>query len=62
METRLIQVPSEQILCRISAGGRDGFGYYCIFSGEREEAVECLREVLKALEDPASPVEVRSDG
>jgi hypothetical protein len=61
MQTRLIQVPSDVFCCRISAGGRDGLGHYCIFSGEREEVAECLRRVLKALEDPAHPVEVRSD-
>jgi hypothetical protein len=61
METRLIQIPSHPICCSISAGGIKGVGYYSIFRGKQEEAAECLRRVLKALEDPAHLVIVESN-
>jgi hypothetical protein len=61
MGTRLIQVPSDPQCCSISAGGIDGLGSYCVFRGNREEVTECLRQVLKALEDPAHPVIVESN-
>jgi hypothetical protein len=60
MGTRLIQVPSEPQCCSVSAGGIDGLGSYCVFRGKREEVTECLRQVLKALEDPEHPVIIES--
>jgi hypothetical protein len=61
METRLIQIPSNPMCCSISAGGINGVGYYCVFRGKQEEVAECLRRVLKALEDHAHPVIVESN-
>lgn len=61
METRLTQVASDPQCCSMSAGGRDGLGHCCVFRGKREEVIECLRQVLKALEDPAHPVNVESN-
>jgi hypothetical protein len=61
VETRLIQIPSNSICCGSSAGGINGVGYYCILRGKQEEVAECLRRVLKALEDPAHLVIVESN-
>jgi len=56
MEIRLIQVASDPQCCSLSAGGISELGFYCVFRGKREEVIECVRQVLQALEDPAHPV------
>ncbi len=57
-EILLIQQPGDRNCCRVSAGGHADMGYYCVFQGDRKEVTECLRQVLKALEDPAHTVKV----
>lgn len=36
---------------RISAGGDPKIGHYLVFRGERQNVIECLKEVLAGLEE-----------
>lgn len=46
---KLIKETTDPICTRLSLGGNDVIGYYCVFRGNRNDAIACLEEVLEAM-------------
>jgi hypothetical protein len=51
--------PDDPICLRVSIGGGERIGgYYCTYRGTREESIEALEKVLRALKSmPEQPIE-----
>lgn len=49
MEIKLIQKETDPICTRVSIGGKAEIGYYGVYRGGLDEAIECVEIVLKEL-------------
>lgn len=48
-EVKLIKKPDDPVCLRISVGGTQAIGFYCLFRGDKEDVIDCLEEILDSL-------------
>lgn len=63
MEIKVKRYPRDPFAIRVSIGGREDTGYYCVYRGTREEAIRCIELALAKLQTiPEQKVEEVSFG
>lgn len=48
-KVKIIKEQDDPICTRVSVGGRDNVGYYCVYRGNIGHAIACLEKAIEAL-------------
>jgi len=54
VEIKVTKKASDELgIVRVSLGGDAELGYYCVYRGTKEQAIECIAHALQAMEGMA---------
>lgn len=57
-EVKVQRLSTDPFCTRVSIGGNRKIGFYCLYRGTREEAIEAVEKVLLVLQHmPEQPIE-----
>jgi hypothetical protein len=57
MRIYISRAPSDPICARVSVGGNEKLGVYCVFRGSSQECIVALEEALKAMKTASDNLE-----
>jgi len=49
MIVKIVKAPADPICSRVSIGGSDDLGVYCVYRGDLDRAIKVVREALNKL-------------
>jgi hypothetical protein len=60
IDLKVQRLPDDPLCLRISIGGNEKLGYYCVFRGDQKEVIETLKLVY-AVFRKLPPVDIEDD-